>query len=703
MMQYFEGIVQPTVNTQSLLDERSILGNLREIAQKTLDADNLAVLLTDPTYKILRDVFKLGAPEAFLDVCEAQLQSMSLEERLTYLGSEVLLRERLPGLLPVAVRVREAEAAEAWSYMRLPLSLDDTLIGFVALFSTEPGLFDGAHLQLGRLFTAQVANAIRNVRLFYRLQQLEQRQRAINQVTRLIAEESNVDAVLVRIVEEAVRLVDGIAGLVLLKQPDDSLLVSAAYGATSELIGQRLSPGLGLGGMIATSATPNIITNYREWEYSVGSLRELVPDNGVVFGVPLVYRGRVLGVLEVLSGELAPEAMRERLDVLMMLAPQAAIAIAKAQLHETVRQERQQLLAILDHTTAVIVVCDADGRVLSLNPEAQRVLERLGLDPERVEGELVLDLIEQLAPDLFSQINEIGSVVEVNLGTVGQYLIHISPIIRPGGIIERFVAIAQDISQLRELDRMRSDLIQMLSHDLRNPLGLARGSIDLLDEPDLPPEQHKQLYDMIVSSLDRMEELINDVVDLQMATTVGTETAMPYDLPPLVRQVIKRNQQKAQLQHLTLRYVEERTPPHHLKGQAIMVGQAIDNLVSNALKYTPEGGQVTVTISTVDEYALVQVEDTGYGIPQDNLAFIFDQFYRVKDKRTRHIPGTGLGLSLVQAIAQAHGGYITVHSQVDVGSRFTLGLPLFYERQTASPNHLITRIDLSALGKRSQE
>ncbi len=697
-MRSLEGLLQAALLPADSFEETAILGDLRHVARIAVDADDLAVLLADADYASLTDGLGLGVPEAYLRICQEQFGAFSRDERMMYLGDEVLLRERLPDMLRSAMRVREAEAAGAWSYMRLPLIIDQRLIGFVALFSETPGRFNGAHLQLGRLFAAQVSTAVRNMRLAFRLKRAEQRQQAVAHVARLIADDLALDTVLTRIVEEAIGLVQGRLGAVMLVQPDGKLIISAAIGENKDAIGHRIESGRGQAGTVALTGQPSAMTNFEKWESANPVFASVPVEGDVLLAVPLYYRGRVLGVLQVLAPRSPLDSVQEQLDVLMILAPQAAIAIAKAQLHEIVRQDQQQLRAILDYTAAAIAVCDAKGRLLIANPEAQRLFDRIGLTVPPGTEISFLHLIKERFPEVIPALTP-GSLLELNLGDAGEYLLHIAAVQRPNGSIDRYVCVGQDVSELRRVERLKTDMIHVLSHDLRNPLGLARGSLELLEEDDLPEDQRAQLSSMVVSSLERMDQLIQDVVDLEQAESLGTQSATPYDLAALVEKVVKRNQSKADTQNVTMVYTEQSRPEKNLRGHALMVGQAIDNLVSNAIKYTPSGGRVEITLAVEGEQVVVRVKDTGYGIPPEAVPHLFRQFYRVHDPRTRHVQGTGLGLSLVQAIAHAHGGQVTVDSEIDVGSTFAFSLPLEQLPSAEGSAKPITRLDLSALLK----
>jgi len=694
-MRRLEGLAQVGAAGEAVLSTSQILGDLQQVAHQAVDADGIAILVSNDDYDDLLDIFQMGVVPAYLHVCREYFRSLPQNLRTSYLAEEVLLHARLPEMLNSVPRVREAEAAGAWSYMRLPLIVERRLCGFVAFFANTPDQFDGAHLQLARLFAAQVATAVRNMQLYMRINQAERRQKAVNRISRLMVEEAALDMVLTSIVEEAVKLVDARFGTVMLLDADQELVIRALYGHSSPPIGFHVPRDVGQAGYVVETGEFSIVTDYDHWELSNPAMHDALPEGAILYGVPLTYRGRVVGVLQVVGVQQPTTIMGEIEEMLLALALPAAIAIVNAELHEILLQDQQQLQAILDYTSAAVAVFGPDGSVLLLNPEAGRVLERLNISSDGVQGRRLGDLLAEMLPDESFDLAGIGSVVEINLGEVGEYLVHVAPIVLKGGTIYRYVAVGQDVSELRRLDRMKSDLIHILSHDLRNPLGLARGSIDLLDEPDLPADQRVQLKEMIVSSLERMDQLIRDVVDLEMAQSLGEETALPYPLPATIQKVIKRNELKANQQDVELIYEEYSVPPDKLKGHVLLISQAIDNLVNNGIKYTPVGGRVQVSLDVEDDYAVIRVEDTGYGIPAEHLPHLFRQFYRVNDKRTRHIHRTGVGLILVRAIVAAHGGRVSVESQVDVRSIFSIYLPLETSRPSQAVVGQIKRFDLA--------
>lgn len=697
-LRHLQGLIQATFTISRMRDEGDILGDLRRAAQFAVSADDMAVLLTDDEFTDLSDPLRMGVPGTYLETCRGHLRSLPQNQRPAYIGDEVLVRAPRTDDADLPNQ-HEAAAASAQSYLRVPLTLENKLIGFVGLFCARPHQFHGAHLELARMFAAQVANTVRNMRLYLRLNRAEQQQQAVSRVASLIADDLELDLVLMRIAEEAVKLVRGLNGVVLLRENEQQLRVRAAYGHTQDVLGEVIQSGEGQTGQVLLTGQPSIITNYTTWEHANPRLRDLVTPDMVLYAVPLRYHNEVLGVLQVIGEHTLQAEIDDVLNTLLMLAPQAAIAIAKAQLHATVEQDRRQLRAILDHTNAAVAVCDEDGTIRLINPAARRILAQINFSHADLIGQRVPELLAEWHPDHALDLDNLGPVIEVSLGRAGEYVVHIAPIANAEGHVERYVGVAQDVTELRRVDRMKSDMVGILTHDLGNLLMLARNPIEMLDEPDLLPEQRDQLKGMLVNSLIRMEELVNDVVDLDKAEELGQETIVAYRVENLIQRVLHRNRPALDTRNLHVEYTEVALPPEKLQGHAMLIGQAIDNLVTNAIKYTPDGGRVDIRVNVAGEYVTVQVQDTGFGIADDKLPFIFDPFFRVKDRRTIHIPGTGLGLSLVRTIAEGHGGHVTVESEPDVGSTFTLYLPLGEQRPNPPTTPPVSRLDLSHLGR----
>ncbi len=233
---------------------------------------------------------------------------------------------------------------------------------------------------------------------------------------------------------------------------------------------------------------------------------------------------------------------------------------------------------------------------------------------------------------------------------------------------------------LAELSMLKTRMIRMASHDLKNPLGvvITYGSLieeDIQANPDAMSAEHARFIKSMVKSAHDMLHIIEDILNLEKMRS-GNIKRDPLSLHFLVEEVISRHELDAQEKHQTLiKHLPDE--PSLVQGDYRQLFQAITNLVGNAIKYTPQNGTIHVRLIPQTETIRIEVQDNGYGISPDAQKNLFQEFYRVKTAQTAHIEGTGLGLSLVKAVIDAHGGKIWVQSAEGVGSTFYVELPRF--------------------------
>jgi signal transduction histidine kinase/FixJ family two-component response regulator len=240
---------------------------------------------------------------------------------------------------------------------------------------------------------------------------------------------------------------------------------------------------------------------------------------------------------------------------------------------------------------------------------------------------------------------------------------------------QRTVALARALDQQKELDRLKSEFIRNVSHELRTPLALIFGYADLLDNGDLGELQPDQQEPVAVIA--RRSRMLHKMVDDLMAL-METETQSPkrhrVDVADLTQNLLVDFQVAAQQAGLTLvAEIASGLPP--VSGDPEHLTRVLDNLLGNALKFTPAGGQIGVHLWRSGTHLVLTVSDTGIGIPHDQLDRIFERFYQVDGSVTRRYGGTGLGLALVKEIVEAHGGKVGVKSKVDGGATFAVTLP----------------------------
>jgi PAS domain S-box-containing protein len=241
---------------------------------------------------------------------------------------------------------------------------------------------------------------------------------------------------------------------------------------------------------------------------------------------------------------------------------------------------------------------------------------------------------------------------------------------------QRSAELARTLKQQKELEQLRTELIQNISHELRTPLAIARGYAELLYDGtlgELRPDQREPVS-IITRRTQMLSKMMDDIAAIVEVDAQASEQKA-IDLVELVQSILADFQGTAQQSGLNLvAEIVPEMPP--VMGNPLQLQRVLDNLLGNACKFTPPGGQIRVRLDQRQHSAVLEVSDTGIGIPQDQLDHIFERFYQVDGSTTRRYSGTGLGLALVKEIVQAHRGRVTVESTVGEGSTFRVTLPL---------------------------
>jgi two-component system sensor histidine kinase/response regulator len=237
---------------------------------------------------------------------------------------------------------------------------------------------------------------------------------------------------------------------------------------------------------------------------------------------------------------------------------------------------------------------------------------------------------------------------------------------------------AQDRQYFESLNRMKDQFIRMATHDLRNPLNVILGYTHVLDRLEVAGGDQallKQSIDNIRNSVGKMRTLVTDMLDLAQLETGSRLTLTKVALADFLQRCLGSFHVLAKQQKIELVYKAPPKDAYVMMDESYMT-RVIDNLVSNAIKYSPEGGKVSVKAWVRDDNAVIEVSDTGLGIHADDLPHVFDAFYRVQHQENEDVEGSGLGLSIVKTIVEQHGGQITVQSELGQGSTFRVVLPV---------------------------
>lgn len=405
-----------------------------------------------------------------------------------------------------------------------------------------------------------------------------------------------------------------------------------------------------------------------------------MPQPLALLAVALQHENRYYGV--VWAGFEQPRMFSDA-DVRFVttLAGQAALAVANAHLYLSVEASRRQLEAILNSTSDPVLVTDHRNRVLLTNRAAALALGQseqknsgIGMQTDKVVK------IRSLLALLQSTTTENQSV-EIELADHRTYFATASSVMVEGRQIGR-VCIMRDVTHFKELDAMKSEFVSTVSHDLRSPLTLMRGYATMLEMAGELNEQQQGYAKKIVSAVENMSRLVNTLLDLgRIDLGVGLELEQVAVLDILER-VTGALQPQASQKNINLSMELSKDMPRSLEADQALLQQAVYNLVENAIKYTPEGGRVVIRTPSQTGYLTLSVEDSGFGILQDDLPRLFEKFYRGKQREARAQPGSGLGLAIVHSIATNHGGRVWVESAVGKGSIFYLQIPLSQPKES---------------------
>ncbi len=355
------------------------------------------------------------------------------------------------------------------------------------------------------------------------------------------------------------------------------------------------------------------------------------------------------------------------------LASQVSLAVANIRLFLAVEASRRQLEAVLNSTPDPVLVTDASNRLIMANPAAARtfgVLIRRGERPD-LERTIQIKALHEL---LTASTNEQRSA-EITTPDGRTYLATASSMTADGKTVGR-VCILRDVTELKEIDTLKSDFVSTVSHDLRSPLTLMRGYATMLETAGELNEQQRSYVKMIIQGVDNMAKLVNNLLDLgRIEFGVGLQVE-GVPVLDVLEHVIGSLQLQARAKEIALSVEMPKDLPRTVEADQALLQQALYNLVENAIKYTPQKGEVSVRLQASPSDLTFIVEDSGIGIPAADLPRLFEKFYRGTHRDALAQRGTGLGLAIVKSIAERHKGKVWVESELGKGSIFYLQIPL---------------------------
>ncbi|RLC92798.1 MAG: hypothetical protein DRI77_12530 [Chloroflexi bacterium] len=499
-------------------------------------------------------------------------------------------------------------------------------------------------------------------------QQLErqlQELNAIYTIGRSVTSVLDLNRVLNRVVEAAVYVADAEEGLLLLLDNGKDELYLRAAKNVDEKVARNLRVRVddSVAGRAIKSNRPVLVTGEHAkviTGYLVQALLYLplqVPDRGVI------------GVLGVINRQKESSFSEKDIFLLSALADYAAVAIENARLFESAEIERAKLEAVLRQTQDAIIIVDEDNTIRLCNAAARTVLD---LSEEAAIQEMVAeDIPNQVLRESFSQAQQTGQIIhtEIPLRDGRTFNAQLTPIKGVGCVL-----MMQDITHLKELDRVRSEFVANVSHDLRTPLTTIQGYVELLPRVGPVNERQQEFIQCVHESMQTITELINSLLDIDRIESGLALEMAPHDLVQVIEEAVRDLRPQAEKKMQDLRWDPSQTLPL-VRCNPRRLRQVMDNLIGNAIKYTQESGWVAVSATEDTGHVVVHVTDNGIGIPLAQQPYIFDKFYRVESDETIGVVGSGLGLAIVKTVIEKHNGRIWVESKPGKGSTFSFVLP----------------------------
>ncbi|MCP4665464.1 MAG: response regulator [Deltaproteobacteria bacterium] len=342
--------------------------------------------------------------------------------------------------------------------------------------------------------------------------------------------------------------------------------------------------------------------------------------------------------------------------------------------------EKSRLKTMINCMANGVMVTNRNLEVVLHNPALMRLLEISGQieNPaplnQILNDESLITTLKKIQSDASSRDESISQ----EIGAGKNMLRAISaPAFGPDDEIVGTVTVLENITAFKQLDEMKSDFVNMVAHELRSPLVSIRQQNSVLLEGLAGPLEDKQ-KDFLgkgMKKIDQLLELINDLLDIaKIEAGKAVQHQVPIDVGKLIEDMVALMEQRAKEQGIALTHSCRDLKP--VQADPKSIEEIFNNLVTNAINYSPEGGEVAISAQGLGEYMEIKVRDTGVGILPEELPKIFDKFYRVKHPKTRKVMGTGLGLAIVKGVVEAHNGTIDVESVPDRGTTFRILLPV---------------------------
>jgi len=349
--------------------------------------------------------------------------------------------------------------------------------------------------------------------------------------------------------------------------------------------------------------------------------------------------------------------------------------------HENLEQETKRLTSILSYMTDGVLATNRRGQIIMVNEMAAK---QLNVNPDEVLNTSILELLSLGDDyDLRSLITEVPELTIDSQDENGEYIslrVRFALIRRESGFISGLVAVLHDTTEQDKEERERRLFVSNVSHELRTPLTSVKSYLEALDDGALSEPVAPDFVKVSLNETNRMMRMVTDLLSLSRIDNETSQLEIELtNFTAFITFILNRfDKIKSQSQEDTKKYElirEYPITPIWVEIDTDKMTQVIDNILNNAIKYSPDGGKIKVGMKTTDAQLIISISDEGLGIPKKDLSRIFDRFYRVDKARSRAQGGTGLGLAIAKEIVKQHKGFIWAKSEYGKGSTFTIVLP----------------------------
>ena len=548
-----------------------------------------------------------------------------------------------PELLKAALRMGISD------YLCLPLRADDVIK------SIENSIQNAKRRKKWAVLEAKRATAS----LQHQVGELE----TMSRLARSITASLDLDSVLYAVVDAAVELTGAEEGsLLLVDDTSGELYMRAARNFQEEFVRTfRVPVKNSLAGSVIMTGKSVLLD-----EKTPQKIKTAYLVQGLIY-VPLQIHGHIFGVLGVDNRKSYSQFSQHHMQLISTLADYAVIAIENARLYSNTAIERNKLEIIITRIQDGVIVVDANKQIVLMN---QTLRDAFNLGTTNPIGMPVAEAFTHA--DLLDWIDyperNPSNRAEISLGDGRVFNCQLSPI--PDVVV---VITMQDITHLKKLDRIKADFVNTFSHDLRSPLTAILGYVELIERVGPINQRQRDFINRVEVSVHNITTLVDDLLNLDQIESGFDTRRESIQLASIIQFAMATFAAQAEETNVKMEVsLPEQFPS--IFGNPVHIRQMIEKLYDNALKYTGSDGTICTSGQVEGGQIILQISDTGKGVPPIDLPFIFDKFFRPSNLSSEVI-GTGLGLAIVKSIVENHGGRIWVDSAVGQGTTFTIMLP----------------------------